>query len=705
MAGSADSAASGSYARARHASADALLGMKRAKSALMAGPFWLVEESTASRLRRESDKSELISLRLYRVDGGRVAEHACKSYESGSLVSSTGWATRAQVILDMLEKSGCKLEPVICSHRTTSARWLTQLLSDAGFCFVLEVSPDAKVVFRGPRRSPRSSTPRRRLRRAEWQAVSIGTPDSAVEYGAVEIGDVEFAAIGHLHCFGISTGRIKGYQRGLMVGISNLSQTVVPLSQRAAMLGWLRWIRPVLRREGRDNGGGAKSNKECGQLLLGLDVRHNIEVARKLDKRTAVDPKGELFGCAPAHRLLCRGRDRLNVVELFAGAGGMGLGFLLANREAGADYAIRFSGELHPIYARSLRESHSFLSQNALVRPGAVPEDTEAVDLTDPKTFALVKERAGEVDVLIGGPPCQGMSNANRNSWSGANPNNRLIDTFIDYAELLAPRVLLLENVQGILWTPKEGGQVSVAAHVVERLAALGYILFPKILDAAWYGVPQHRNRFFLLALQSELGYTHEHFGRWGPFPAPTHGPGSPREFTTVKDAIGDLPPVPNGFHQEEIEYHGVKTNDFLRYLREGAPQGVIWDHVTSRHADYVIARYRKIPEGGNWQDIADLMTNYTDVRRTHSNIYRRLRWSEPSITIGHYRKSMIVHPSQHRGLTLREAMRLQGFPDYVRFAGNENGGRDGLIHKQQQLANAVSPPVTCAVARFLLEL
>jgi site-specific DNA-cytosine methylase len=98
-------------------------------------------------------------------------------------------------------------------------------------------------------------------------------------------------------------------------------------------------------------------------------------------------------------------------------------------------------------------------------------------------------------------------------------------------------------------------------------------------------------------------------------------------------------------------------------------------------------------------------MTNYAEISRTHSNIYRRLRWDEPSITIGHYRKSMLVHPSQHRGLSLREASRLQSFPDWFRFAGTSNGGVGGLVHKQQQLANAVCPLVTKAIAEFILRL
>lgn len=146
-------------------------------------------------------------------------------------------------------------------------------------------------------------------------------------------------------------------------------------------------------------------------------------------------------------------------------------------------------------------------------------------------------------------------------------------------------------------------------------------------------------------------------------------------------------------------------ANSYLSTMRAGAEQNAVTDHVTSRHADYVIERYQKIPPGGNWESIADTLTNYADVNRTHSNIYRRLLWDEPSITIGHYRKSMLVHPSQHRGLSLREAARLQSFPDWFRFEGNPAGARGGLVHKQQQLANAVCPLVTKAIAELILEL
>jgi site-specific DNA-cytosine methylase len=205
------------------------------------------------------------------------------------------------------------------------------------------------------------------------------------------------------------------------------------------------------------------------------------------------------------------------------------------------------------------------------------------------------------------------------------------------------------------------------------------------------------------------LGYSAEMFGHWGPYPKPSYGPGADNPFVTVRDAIFDLPKVKNGDDRSESPYEAASSllerSPYLRAMRGGAPSDVIWDHVTSKHADYVIERYKGIPQGENWQAVRKLMTNYADVERTHSNIYRRLAWNEPAITIGHYRKSMIIHPSQHRGLSLREAARLQTFPDWFRFAGTASGKPGGLMHKQQQLANAVCPAVTKAVAEYILEL
>jgi len=411
--------------------------------------------------------------------------------------------------------------------------------------------------------------------------------------------------------------------------------------------------------------------------------------------------------------LLLKGKSCLNVIELFAGAGGMGLGFVLAEHSR-KRFRLIFSGEIHPIYVQTLKQNHSFLSQMQRNGSNLVPEpkNTIPVDLDSKIALEQVVSLAhakGGIDVLIGGPPCQGFSNANRNSWSSDNPNNRLVNVFVNYVHKLRPPIFLMENVPGIVWTAENGkSNLSVAEYTLRRMKSYGYLVFPKLLDAVWFGVPQHRMRFFLLGIHRDVGYHKDDFGDWGPFPTPTQGPAMNRPFITIRDAIGDLPAIENGHIQDQIDYREpfpLTENAFLALMRKGAPEGVVFDHVTSQHAEYVIERYKRIPAGGNWRDIVSMMSNYTQLNRTHSNIYKRLKWDEPSITIGHYRKSMIIHPEQNRGLSLREACRLQSFPDWFRFAGTLNEQPGGLMHKQQQLANAVCPLVSKAIADFILEL
>lgn len=449
-----------------------------------------------------------------------------------------------------------------------------------------------------------------------------------------------------------------------------------------------------------------------GNRLLNLTVRSNIRLANAQDMAVASKQISVPVPSPTLRGLLTAKRRTLNVVEIFAGAGGMSLGFLMAER-GDCNYRIVFSGEINPIYVQTLVSNHQHFASK--IHPDAedrVPVETVPTDLTVKEELVQAKaitNQHGEVDVLIGGPPCQGFSNSNRQSWSKDNPNNALVDAFLNHVSTLNPRMLLLENVQGILWTPSyKREEMSVARYITEQLSR-DYLLFPKLLDAVWYGVPQYRTRFFLLGIRRDLGYNSSDFGSWGPFPIPTYGPTTGRPYVTVGDALGGLPEIGNGANQEELvyqlDYDTLVDNPYLQQMVGHVPAKKVFDHVTSKHEDYVIERYRHIPEGGNWESIRHLMDNYEDVERTHSNIYKRLRWSEPAITMGHYRKSMLVHPRQDRGLSLREACRLQSFPDWFRFVGTKDGSPGGLMHKQQQLANAVCPLVAKAIAEYMLEL
>jgi len=531
-----------------------------------------------------------------------------------------------------------------------------------------------------------------------WSYLTVTHPVSgqSVSYAAARIGRVRLSGGVQAWLTVLQTGAILNSSRGAAFVLA--SEPEVSLEELIRVVGWARWIRPYTRKQMRPDSKGIAENSRQWSLRA---IR-SVAVAER-------DAIADLFAQSEASRT-----KPVRIVELFAGAGGMGLGFFMAEQRPPVH--LLYSGEVHPVYAETLRLNHAVLA----ARPeneGMLPDDTKAVDLRGNEAqeqAAAAVDKAGGVDIVIGGPPCQGFSSANRHSWHGGNPHNLLIDTYLEYVVQLRPKIFVMENVQGIVSSPKAGQEessLSVLDYFAQQMTQAGYRVFPKLLDASHYGVPQRRSRCFIVGLREDLGYGKGSFDSGGPFPKPTHGPGTGKRFVTVGEAMSDLPQIENGEMTERQAYTAsaetVQSNEFLRMMRAGEEPGIVTDHVTSRHADYVIERYQKIPPGGNWQNIRDQLTNYANAGRTHSNIYRRLELEEPSITIGHYRKSMIVHPNQNRGLSLREAARLQSFPDWFRFAGAESGkkGAEALGHKQQQLANAVCPLVTKALAEFLFRL
>jgi DNA-cytosine methyltransferase len=663
-------------------------------------PIWIIEDTGNHHLQ-----SGPVFVRLYRIRDGTPVRVLATKYNPGLNRSKQA---RAQRILDLLRRAKATRGIVICSFRAASPQALARLLIRAGFAFIIEIPRAAKLLSLNSR-SRQAKVLTARLKRAHWKTVVLR--NNAPNQAACELGNVVYAGL-KLRCFALSSGRIVDYSRGVMIGLSSVRESRI--TELANLLSWTRYLRPVVRRASRRSASARASIRVTqspiqgnGHSSVALHVRSNLKVANLLDRAAAAVK--QTVTVQTERGRFDRGRREINIIDLFAGAGGLELGFLLSNDSAVAPrYRVLCSAEVHPVYVNTLRENHAYLRKN-VVRASDVPADVEPIDLRTSTARQLIREvvRDSDVDVLVGGPPCQGFSSANRNSWSRSNPNNQLMDIFLHYVSMIRPKVLVLENVQGILWTANNGkSRTSVAAHVSDYLRRAGYTIYPQLLDAAWYGVPQHRSRFFLIGLHRDLGYKPQDFDSWGPFPKPTHGPRAGVPYVTVKDAIRDLPRIANGQSTYEIQYGAdKKTNGFLDLMRRHAPTGVVWDHVTSRHAEYVIRRYRKIPPGGNWASVAQMLTNYSAVERTHSNIYRRLVWHEPSVTIGHYRKSMIVHPSQNRGLSVREAARLQSFPDWFRLAAGASELAGGLTYKQQQLANAVCPLVAKAIAEFLRNL
>lgn len=345
-------------------------------------------------------------------------------------------------------------------------------------------------------------------------------------------------------------------------------------------------------------------------------------------------------------------------LDLFCGAGGMSLGA----RAAGIETVLAVEADRHA--AKTYAANH----KGTTVFAG----DIRKLSQRHLKEFRSRKKPA----VVFGGPPCQGFSYSNLRTRSVANDDNWLFREFVRVVKLVRPEWVVFENVIGIINT--EGGRF--VDEVTHELESLDYTTTSGVLNAMHFGVPQDRSRFFLIASQ---------------YCEPSLPARSRRPTPTVWDAISDLPRLKNGASKPWMPYSDRKPSAYARRFHNGMDKSP--NHLVSRNSDLVVRRYKHIPTGGNWEDIpAKFMRNYADRSRCHTGIYRRLRAHAPSVVIGNYRKNMLIHPTQHRGLSVREAARIQSFPDAFEFHGS-------IGFQQQQVGNAVPPLLAEAVFRALV--
>lgn len=362
-------------------------------------------------------------------------------------------------------------------------------------------------------------------------------------------------------------------------------------------------------------------------------------------------------------------RPKPIAIDLFAGAGGLSLGF----KKAGLQVVQAVESDPHA--AATYRHNHSEV-------------DLLQADIRNLDPLICLQRLGlspGDVTALIGGPPCQGFSESNRRTRTLNNPKNYLYQEFLRFLKVMQPAWFVLENVAG-LCTLARGVMLQ---HIIEGCHDLGYEVKWARLNAADYGVPQFRRRLFIVG--NRLGLPIR-------FPEPTHGSGR-EPYVTVCDAISDLPLLENGASINYLPYenNGHCLTTYQRGMRN-FPDGMthVQGNLVSLNSGKIIQRYEYISPGQNWGAIPkELLDNYRDFSRCHTGIYYRMEWDRPSKIIGNFRKNMLIHPKQHRGLSVREAARLQSFPDNYEFLGS-------IGFQQQQVADAVPPLLTEAVARCI---
>lgn len=403
----------------------------------------------------------------------------------------------------------------------------------------------------------------------------------------------------------------------------------------------------------------------AGRLTYGVAVRRSE--ALRLSMHPDAPSQGE-------YRSWMLRSDRPLAIDLFSGAGGLSYGL-----EA-AGYRVALAVDLDDWAL----ETHAHNFEGVALQ----------LDLGDPDVRDSVVTLFEGVDVALvaGGPPCQPYSRAGRSKirslvQDGARDaedhRRELWRAFLDIAERIRPRAVLMENVPDMAL----GDDMAVMRHMLGRLEAAGYEADARIIDTWEHGVPQHRQRLVIVGIRDG-----------GTFVWPE--PGDP---VTLRDAIGDLPvldPTQEEVGATVLPYDGP-LSDFQRRARklcEGESVDVIYDHLTRQVRSDDLEAFRLMKPGTLYSDLPE------ELRRYRADIfhdkYNRLDWGDFSRSItAHIAKDgyWYIHPDQHRTLTVREAARVQTFPDHFRFAGSRS-------HQFTQIGNAVPPAVGEAVGGAILE-
>lgn len=351
-------------------------------------------------------------------------------------------------------------------------------------------------------------------------------------------------------------------------------------------------------------------------------------------------------------------------IDLCAGAGGLSRGLTAA----GFRVALAVERDRH--CAATYRKNF----------PETPLLERDLASVTGRAILQALALRRGDLGALVAGLPCQGFSESNRRTRVASNPRNLLYRHVLKLLAEVEPKWFLLENVAGL--TTLESGRFLDT--MLEDFRSLGYQVQCSLLNARDFGVPQRRRRAFLIGNRK---------GKSVKFPD-----GDAGRSVTVRDAISDLPTLANGASIDELPYAAPwrAASQYARELR-GRRLGRVTGNEVSRNTKRVLERYEHIGMGQNWQAIpAALMANYANLRGCHTGIYYRLEWDAVSKVIGNFRKNMLIHPAQNRGLSIREAARLQSFPDQHEFVGPLND-------RQQQVGDAVPPRLAQAVGRALL--
>lgn len=372
------------------------------------------------------------------------------------------------------------------------------------------------------------------------------------------------------------------------------------------------------------------------------------------------------------------------VVDYFSGPGGLAEGFSQAGFETlmGIDFDENS--------AETFKKNHP---EAKYIR--ADISELDPKDVLDELDYG-----ENEIDVIVGGPPCQGFSIAGDREQD--DERNELFKDYARHVESLNPKFVLMENVPGMLSMETSEGE-PVIEEIREHFSDIGYRTEYQVLKASNFGVPQNRERVFVLGTRLDDG----NIG----FPGRTHiVDGDDQKLTevdsdmkravTVGDALSDLTSLKAG--GKSSDYGAKPKNDYQRMMRENmSSSSEVKNHDAVNHRDHIVKRFEHIPQGGDMTDAPE----EHQPSKVYSSRNRRLKEDHPSYTVTSHVLDELIHPWDDRAITVREAARLQSFPDDYVFTGERNvfHGSDETS-QYEQVGNAVPVLLAKSIAERIIE-
>lgn len=344
------------------------------------------------------------------------------------------------------------------------------------------------------------------------------------------------------------------------------------------------------------------------------------------------------------------------MIDLFSGVGGLSLGFELAG----------FKAVLANEYDASIAESY------VKNRPHVKMIVNDITQLPIQETFS---EYCGKIDLIVGGPPCQGFSQKGQRK-SINDERNFLFRYYYEVVALVKPKYFVMENVPNLLTT--EDGYFK--KEIESLFESIGYQIVADVLNASDFGVPQNRKRAVII-------------GRLGDYPLSMPKPKTKK--VTIWEAISDLAYLESGEGSEIQEYRYAPQSEYQRVLRDGSI--LLHNHVATKHSELALERLRLIPPNKG----REVLPPEHLTKSIYSGTWSRMLKDDISVTITTRfdtpSSGRFTHPFLNRAITVREAARIQSFPDTFVFHGNKTS-------QMKQVGNAVPPLLAKAIAEVILE-